>query len=203
MLPGGDNEMEVSPRSPQGGAVAEAVTEQPMGYDAYLRLRAELRAEYVDGVARMSPPPSYAHQKICQRLLRELEDAVAGSGLDVVGGVGWELAAGARVRIPDIMVLAGSPDGPLVTEAPLVAVEVLSGNRSDDLVRKSTEYLEAGVGQYWVVDPRDRVLEVFANRRGWEAVARLDDQQPTARVQLLTGVGVKLDLTRILGRQAD
>ena len=65
---------------------------------------------------------------------------------------------------PDLIVLADVPPGDVVTTEPLVVVEVLSSNRSDDLVRKSTEYLAAGAGQYWIVDPRDRVMDVLLAR---------------------------------------
>jgi Uma2 family endonuclease len=41
-------------------------------------------------------------------------------------------------------------------------VEVLSGNRADDLVVKATKYAAGGLTDYWVVDPRDHIVETFA-----------------------------------------
>src|SRR5660398_207488 len=77
------------------------------------------------------------------------------------------------------MVLTEAPSGDVVTTAPTVVIEVLSTNRTDDLVRKSTEYLGAGVRQYWIVDPRDRVLDVFElAASGWERIAQLSDDAP-------------------------
>src|SRR4051794_3125785 len=122
-----------------------------MSWERYYALPDELRAEYSDGRAFVTPGPSFHHQDICQRLYavlsRDLSQAI------VAVAVGWRLIdSPPRLRIPDVMVLTAVPDGDVVTEPPLVVVEVLSINRGTDLVRKATEYLEAGAGQYWVVD---------------------------------------------------
>ena len=89
-----------------------------------------------------------------------------------------------RMRVPDVMVVDRAPDGPWVTEPPLLAAEVLSpSTRSEDTVRKSAEYADAGVGQFWVVDPDHRTIDVYRNvDGGWEPVAHLDAATPTAEV---------------------
>lgn len=175
-----------------------AVVERRMPLADYLALPDELRAEYVDGTAIVSPPPTFAHQKICHRLVSLLEVAVP--QLEVVGAAGWRLPALERIRIPDVMVLREAPPGPLVTAVPLLAIEVLSTNRSEDLVRKSTEYLDAGVGQYWVVDPRDRVIDVYLNtERGWNVLAHVTDDQPSVAVDVDDHGRVELDLAYVLG----
>lgn len=172
--------------------------ERRMSLAEYLALPDDLHAEYVDGVALVTPPPSFTHQKICQRLVGLLEAALR--GVEVVAGAGWRLPApGERVRIPDLMILDEAPEGPLVAKVPLVVVEVLSTNRSDDLVRKSTEYLNAGVGQYWIVDPRDAVIDVFANSaRGWQPLARLTEDDPEAIVDVAGHGEVRLSLAQVL-----
>lgn len=158
-------------------------------YAQYLDLPDDLRANYVNGEVLMDPPPSYAHQRICQRL-RDLLVATVPRDLIAVA-VGWQLSDDPpHVRIPDVAVLASEPAGSLITEPPLVAVEVLSTNRTDDLVRKSTEYLRAGVGQYWIIDPRDEVLDVLAGTpAGWESLVRLTRGAPTGSVAI-AGFGV-------------
>lgn len=50
-----------------------------------------------------------------------------------------------------------------LTSIPVLAVEVLSTNRRDDLVSKMAHYATAGLDHYWVVDRRER--EVLAYRR--------------------------------------
>ena len=80
-----------------------------------------------------------------------------------------------------------------------MVAEVLSrATRSEDMVRKSMEYAEGGVGQYWIIDPELRSIEVMGNSDGvWEVLARLDDDLPTGSVEL-AGVSIDLDLHQIL-----
>jgi Uma2 family endonuclease len=179
-----------------GGAAV--VTGKRATLQEYLELPGEFRAEFVHGVVLVNPPPSFAHQRSCLRLRDVL---VAHLPLAVVAvAVGWKLQPDRDdVRIPDVCVLPHEPDTDLLTTPPLVVVEVLSSNRSDDLVRKSTEYLEAGAGQYWIIDPRDHVLDAFLNTpTGWEVLAHLTDDNPSGTVEV-PGLGrVPLDLTQIL-----
>ncbi len=174
-----------------------------MEWDDFLQLPNDLRAEYVDGRVFMTPPPTYGHQKICM-LLRDLLTSQLKPPATVAVGVGWLLpGAVRRVRIPDVMVLDGEPADDVVKTVPHIVVEVLSTNRSDDLVRKSTEYLDAGAGQYWIVDPRDRAMDVFSRvPDGWEQLARLTEDRPHAVVTLPGSGDIELSLFAILDGSA-
>lgn len=170
-----------------------------MSFEDYWDLPSQPSAEYVDGEVVVSPPASYRHQRICVRLVLALSEVVQ-EPLEVVTEAGWRLPGPrVRIRIPDVMVVCSAPDGILVTEPPLVAVEVVSGNRADDLVRKSTEYLEAGLGQYWVVDPRDRTIDIFQRTdSGWESLAHLDNRHDVAEVPI-GPAHLTLSLRHLLG----
>lgn len=174
-----------------------------MDWDEFVRLPDDVRAEYVDGRVFMTPPPTYGHQKICL-LLRDVLRSQLQPPATVAVGVGWQLPGPVRrVRIPDVMVLDGEPVDDVVQTVPQIVVEVLSTNRSDDLVRKSTEYHDAGAGQYWIVDPRDRALDVFSRvPDGWTQLARLTEESPDA-VVVVPGSGlVELSLFAILDGSA-
>jgi Uma2 family endonuclease len=170
---------------------------QRMTWEQYWELPEDLHAEFSDGEVLVNPAPSFRHQEICGRLVavlsHDLPDAV------VVQSVGWMLIDRRRLRIPDVVVLSGRPVGGVVTAPPLVAVEVLSTNRRVDLVRKATEYLDAGAGQYWIVDPRDGGLDVFgAGEGGWDTLASLSDTSPTATIEVQPFGQVRLALADIL-----
>lgn len=64
---------------------------------------------------------------------------------------------------PDVFVVCDPEkrDGKRVNGAPDFIVEVLSSNRYDDLVRKHHIYAEAGVREYWIVDPKNRRTLVY------------------------------------------
>jgi hypothetical protein len=85
---------------------------------------------------------------------------------EVVEAVGVHLP-NKRERIPDIVVVEREPDTAYVTDTPVLLVEILSpSTRSEDTLRKSTEYLAAGVGQYWLVDRDHRAIDVLENAGG-------------------------------------
>ena len=161
--------------------LTDRLTRRPMSYSEYQRLPEQLRAEWVDGEVVVAPSPSFRHQQAARRLANLLENALP--ELVVVEAVTVVLAPKTRERIPDVVVVTEEPSG-FITETPVIAVEVTSpGNRSEDTVRKSTEYLAAGVGQYWLADPTERTLDVFENGPdGWVVVARVDEEAPEASV---------------------
>ena len=167
---------------------AADVNRQPMSWSEFLARPDSDRVEYSEGLAIMNPPPTFAHQEIC---LRTRDALMAGLGPDAVVAVatGWVNARISWTRIPDLMLLTGAPAGEdIVTSPPIVVVEVLSTNRRDDLVIKWVEYHREGAGQYWIVDPRDRVIDVYTRASTtWRHVTRLSDDAPSAI--LYTSVG--------------
>ena len=178
-------------------SAAESPVRRRMSYEDYQALPATARAEWVDGEVVMNPSPSYKHQQAARRVANLLEQSLR--ELTVVEAV--TVVMGARERIPDVTVITSPPEGAHVTELPLAVVEVLSpGNRNEDTVVKSPEYLTAGVSQYWLVDPIGRVVEVFENAGTyWRALVRLDDGHPTGAVHVARHGTVHLDLPALFG----
>ncbi len=179
--------------------VATVVADQrPMSWGEFLARPDGERAEYSEGVAIMSPPPTFEHQEICQRL-RDVLKSCLGTDSVVAVATGWVHASANWARIPDLMVLPSPPaGGDVVTDPPFVVIEVLSSNRRDDLVTKSVEYHREGAGQYWVVDPRERAIDVYAHATSaWRRVHRLTDAAPSATVSTPAG-DVTLQLADIL-----
>jgi hypothetical protein len=58
---------------PGGESVADSLAWSPLGepmsWERYWTLPEELRAEYSDGRAFVTPGPSFRHQDMCQRVL--------------------------------------------------------------------------------------------------------------------------------------
>lgn len=179
------------------GVAVETLERRRMSYDDYLALPEHVRAEWVDGEVVVTPSASYRHQRISHRLATLLDDGLP--GLFVVEAVTVFLP-GNRERIPDLSVLDHEPEGAHIHAAPMLVVEILSpSTRSEDTVRKSGDYLAAGIGQYWIVDPDNRCIDVFDNTEtGWELLARVDEAAPVAHVQVTADLGLELRLSAVL-----
>ncbi len=171
---------------------------RPMPLHDYLALPEGLHAEYVDGVAIVSPPATSGHNKLQWRIANAVEAGLS-DHVDVRMEAGWQ--HGDRYRIPDIAVFTTKdPEVVYDRTTPVLVVEVLSpSTASEDTVRKSTEYLAAGVGQYWVVDRANRTFLGYANAGdAWAQILVLDDDHPTATVRVGAWGEVELDLEALL-----
>ena len=169
-----------------------------MSWDDYLALPDDVRAEWVDGEVVVSPRPSRAHGRAVARVSAVLVAALPDA--DVIAESGVHLP-GNRLRGPDVMVARPeSGDATWVEPPPLLVVEVLSpSTRREDLVRKGPEYAEGAVGQFWVVDPEARAIDVYVNAGGrWDLLLHLDDGSPTGEVDVAEHGVVFLDLAEIL-----
>ena len=179
--------------------VEEPLRRVRMSWEEFLELPERPRAEWVDGEVVINVSPvRFSHGDAVGNLFGILKPLFPDHS--VVTEVGLWLPHN-RLRAPDLMLLRERPqevDG-WIRDAPLLVVEVLSrSTRAEDTIRKSIDYARGGAGQYWVVDPELRAVDVWLLVEGeWELLARLDDRHPTAEVEL-AGVRVPLDIASVL-----
>jgi Uma2 family endonuclease len=121
------------------------------------------RYELLDGAIIMTPAPGKPHQWAAQQLFVLLR-AAAPPGLDVFMAPLDVVLATGDILEPDLMVITDrDPHGKVVTEVPLLAIEVLSpSSRKRDVGDKLTAYRDAGVPNYWVVDPINPRLRAWS-----------------------------------------
>ena len=171
-------------------------------YKDYLRVPDDgWKYEVMKGRLYMTPAPAPHHQRVILRLSTQLmafvDERKLGevfiAPLDVIlpNGLGTPVQ-------PDIFFVAAR-DAEMVGEkyvqgVPALIVEVLSpSNWLDDRRTKLEIYAEAGVAEYWIVDPRDRTIEVFAlNEDRYDLHERFGDGE-TASSRLLDGFSVAVD----------
>lgn len=101
-----------------------------------------------------------------------------------------------RAPEPDLVIVReGQPgilEGRWVEGAPDIVIEILSIDRTRDLVRKRQIYAEAGVLEYWPIDPRNDTVTQLELRDGQyveRAVLGADD---TLTTPLLPGLSIPL-----------
>jgi len=89
-----------------------------------------------------------------------------------------------RIRVPDLVVLPASPQPDVLTEPPLLVIEILS---PDDpfsrVLRKCHLYETWGIRQVVVVDPQARLVWSYENGapRETDVIARRGDRGITAQ----------------------
>jgi Uma2 family endonuclease len=101
------------------------------------------------------------------------------------------------IREPDILFVAREHSDCIderVYGPPDLVVEVLSpSTRRTDRHEKFYEYAQAGVGEYWMVDPDARTIEVFVLREGaYELLGKWSEGEE-ARSEVLVGFRVAVD----------
>jgi len=119
----------------------------------------------------MPPHPTNTHQRVVLELAARIRDFVQSQQLGVVrvGPLPVRLWP-EKIREPDLLFMAKEHRDRMGEQAygpPDLVVEVLSPRtRRTDRVEKTAEYARAGVGEYWIVEPSGRAVEVFILREG-------------------------------------
>ncbi len=121
--------------------------------------------ELIKGIPfAMSPLANKIHQDTARNTLKMLMDALEASAcsckiyyeLDLI------LSDDTVVR-PDLMIFCDQFEGDYPTDAPDLAVEIISVlSRNQDRVVKFELYQEYGVKNYLIVDPESKEINVFA-----------------------------------------
>jgi Uma2 family endonuclease len=119
--------------------------------------------EVIRGELFVSPPPTAAHQSIVEGFGRRIQPYVWAHKLGQVHFPHSVLMFEESLAEPDLMVL---PPGRLTSweqmPTPLLVIEVLSESSvRRDRVAKRTYYVDAGVGEYWIVDGTKRIVTVI------------------------------------------
>jgi len=141
-------------------------------YEEFLKLReeSEQRFEYIDGIVYMSPSPSTLHQRISMKLSAFLYHLLDGKDCEVLAApFDVELRSRdsdeKRIIMPDLSIIC---DKKGFTETkyvgvPEVIIEILSpSNQAHDLVFKTNLYQQAGVKEYWIINPILKNVMVYS-----------------------------------------
>jgi Uma2 family endonuclease len=90
-----------------------------------------------------------------------------------------------RFRIPDVCVTAGpDPGEQILTSPPLICIEIISrDDRMIDLQAKIDDYLDFGVPNVWLIDPRAR-RAWHCTREGMHEVRELRAASPEIAIPL-------------------
>ncbi|GHV39889.1 hypothetical protein AGMMS49546_12730 [Spirochaetia bacterium] len=169
-------------------------------YADVLEWNEDFRAEIIDGKIYMMSPPVRAHQGILMELAFQLRSFLTGKPCKVYPspfGVRLfpkeDLSDDTLVE-PDIVVVCDSSklDKRGCNGAPDLIIEIISpSNTQHDRIYKFRKYLQAGVREYWIVDPQDKTVQVHILNTGAYHTT-VYDKGDEAPVSVLPGCIIKL-----------
>ena len=134
----------------------------------------DVHCELIDGIIYdMSPSPGWVHQSISAKLVKQLGNFLEGKPCVVFHApfdVRLNVNEGDNTVVqPDVLVIC---DRSIITKtgctgAPDMVIEILSpSNARKDVILKRVKYQEAGVREIWMLDPEDRIVQVFTQKKG-------------------------------------
>ena len=152
--------------------VEEALPQGCWGDDDYLWLTDHTRrlVEFTDGYLEILPMPSRGHQRILAFLYSALHAFVAPVGGEVLFALLRLRIRPGKFREPDLLLVRDARDarsGERFWTGADAVVEIVSpDNPERDFVSKRDDYAEAGVPEYWIVDPGTETITVLTLEDG-------------------------------------
>jgi Uma2 family endonuclease len=169
--------------------------------EAYMRLPGNRLVEFSDGMIEILPMPSQRHQKIVGFLYTLL------LGFVMTRQLGEVLVAPFKIRLwpgknrePDVMFMLAANSHRRFEEywqgADLVMEVISPDDPSRDMVTKKEEYAQAGIPEYWLVNPINQTITVFVLVQSSSyQEADVYNKGDTARSRLLEGF--RVDVTSV------
>jgi len=160
-----------NPKSQLGEPIWEIATLfPPQGQwtaDEYLGLQTNRLVEFDDGKLEFLPAPTELHQLIAFYLCTLLRNLGSGDppGLALMSPFRVKVSE-SKFREPDVLFMLDENrnrrNNQFWDGADLVVEVVSDDDPNRDFQIKKKEYAEAGITEYWIVDPRDRSISVLA-----------------------------------------
>lgn len=165
--------------------------------DDYLALDVNRLIEFSDGCLEVLPMPTTTHQLIATFLYRLLEAFASARGL------GLPLVAPLKIRLweekyrePDVVFMLQEHRHRIHDDfwdvADFVIEVVGKHDRQRDLQVKRAEYAQAGIPEYWIVDPQHKTITVLTLVNKQYAEHGVFSIGDTASSVLLSGFSVSV-----------
>ncbi|MBI5470813.1 MAG: Uma2 family endonuclease [Ignavibacteriae bacterium] len=147
----------------------ETTLAQRKTYADYALLPDGTPAQLIDGEIIMSPAPTTSHQKIQSRLGYLIQHFVIARDLGQVFFTPTEICLSEHDTFQPDLTFVSRGRSSIIEEdnikgAPDLVVEILSPSTGYlDLTHKKTVYETSGVKEFWIVDPKEKLVEVQQN----------------------------------------
>jgi Uma2 family endonuclease len=174
-------------------------TRERKTYEDYAKLPDYPRYELIDGGFIMTPAPSLDHQGVSFELntmlglyLRKHKIGRAFAAPTDVIFDKWNVCQPDFIFVSNERASILSSAG--VLGAPDLAIELLSPSTGYyDLTKKKDLYERFGVKEYWIIDPLEHSIDIFANRNGTFELIFSGRGNSEAMSEVLPGFTVEIE----------
>jgi len=152
------------------------------------------RMELVDGMVYSMAAPGTLHQVVVRQLLLRFGNYLEGKTCKIYPGLGVRLAKD-TVFEPDLSIICDKSklDKRGYNGAPDLIIEILSSsNIRHDRITKRKAYRKAGVKEYWIVCPEERVVEVHILVNDIYTINDYTEEDGSIPVNILPGFSVDM-----------
>ncbi len=170
--------------------------------EQYLALtdRCKRLIEFTDGHVQELPMPTFTHQAVLLALYHLFHEYLTPrGGVAIVAALRLRIREG-KFREPDILLLRDRSDSRCQDRywlgADLVVEVVSADHPGRDRVEKRADYAEAGIPEYWIVDPAEETITVLALEEDAYVEHGVYRRSDSAASRLLNGFAA--DVTRVL-----
>lgn len=144
--------------------------------------------ELIDNAIYMSPAPTWTHQNLVKHLLIKIDNFIETQN---TGGI---VLSDCDIYIdeenvfrPDVFFIDANNmhilhDDGKIKGVPTIVIEILSKRTHKiDRNKKKEKYLDAGVKEYWIIDPKTRKCTGFTQEK---SLGEFDGELPFANFEL-------------------
>ena len=183
--------------------------EKKSTYADYLNWSEDERWEIIDGIPYMQAAPSPAHQLISGELNRQLSNYLQGKSckaypapfcVRLPQGIENNQYEVKNVVEPDISIICDKSkiDDKGYNGTPDMIIEILSPSSGKmDKIIKFNKYEKAGVKEYWLVEPEQKVVSVFLLQQDSHKFSRPDVYADDEKINVSIFPDLAIDLSLV------
>jgi len=175
-----------------------ALVKKKNTYEDYRKLPEDMKCELIEGEFVMTPSPKTEHQRLSGELQFRIMKFVKENGLGMIYTAPFDVYLDEENAVqPDILYISKDRLGIIgednVKGAPDLIIEILSESTAyRDTIQKKMLYAKFGVKEYWIIAPKESLIEQYALEGREYALAGTLHKDQAIESRVLEGLTIEL-----------